>query len=289
MILDIHALCVAAAVGLFIISIGLFIATLGEHQNLLVTNIDAGTKTNFIQRRLGKNLKYYVLLAFSFVICFGMAAYVFTSDLIIAIICASLGITGPILVLHILENAEKKHFDERYARSLRLLSSALKSGLTIPQAISETSKSPFIHETVRKLFEQMDADLKVGLSVEETFKRMANQVDSEDAKDVAAAISMQVEVGGNEATVVETIANNISSRIEVKKEIKSLFASTSMTVWALDIIPFLIIIFLFSMSPQFVKPYFEDSGMMLILIGAITMMLVGSFVMRRSIRGIKNI
>lgn len=288
--MDIQALCTAAAVGLFILSVGLFIATLGEHQNLLVVDIvSSKSKAGFIKRRLGKNLKYFVLMAVCFVICFGTITYVITDSIILSIIAASLGVALPVLVLRILENADKKNFDERYARALRQLSSALKSGMTIPQAVNETSSSPFIHESVRKMFEQMDADLKVGLSVEETFQRMANQVDSEDVQDVAAAISMQVEVGGNEAVVIETIANNISSRIEVKREIKALFASTSLTVWALDIIPFLILVGLFFTSDQFVAPYFEDPSMTMILIGCIAMMFIGSFVMRRSIRGIKKI
>lgn len=287
--MDIQALCVSAALGLFILSIGLFIITLNDRKNLLVKEEKTNSKAKYLKERLGKNLKYYILLGFSFVIFFGLMAYTFTNNIVITIISASLGLAGPILILRILENAEKKNFDERYARALRQLASALKSGLTIPQAIEETSNSPFIHESVRSLFEQMDADLKVGLSVEETFKRMAEKVDSEDANDVAAAISMQAEVGGSEAVVVETIANNISSRLAVKREIKSLFASTSITVWALDIIPFLILIYLMASSPQFVAPYFQDSTMTLILIAMIGLMLIGSFVMRKSIGGIKKI
>ena len=114
----------------------------------------------------------------------------------------------------------------------------------------------FIHDSIRASFRQIDTDLKVGLSVKESFLRAAHKLNSEDALDVALAISLQNELGGNEARVVETIARNISGRILLRREIKSLFADTNITILMMDFVPMFIIIGLIFGSPQYIAPFF---------------------------------
>lgn len=271
-----------------ILFIGLFIVSKHERKNLLLKNKTKKKRSSLIDK-FGTSLKYYLILMFSFIVIFGLVGYRLFSSIVAGIICAMFGFFLPLLVFRIIENHEKKHFGERYARGLRHLASGLKSGLTITQAIDETSKSPFIHESIRELFEQMNADLKVGMTVQTAFQRAADRLDNEDVQDVASAISMQAEVGGSEAIVIDTIANNISSRLDVKKEITSLFASTSITIWALDIIPFVILIFLAAVSPDFIAPFFESTDRILLFFGMIAFMFVGSFVMRMSVREVKSL
>ena len=288
--MNIELILISFSVSVVIFCIGLLIVRLQNKKNILSKfEIENEKKESKLRKIFGKDLKYYVLLMFVFVIVFGLISYLMFSNIIIALIGSCVGFAGPLVIFKAIEKQGKKNFDERYARALRQLSSNLKSGLTIAQAVNETSQSPFIHDSVRELFQQMDADLKVGISVQEAFQRMANKIDNVDAQDVASAIAMQSEVGGNEATVVETITSNISSRIATQREIKSLFASTSFTVWALDIMPFLILIFLAATAPTFISTYFESIEMMIIFFGMSGVMVIGSFVMRRSIKGVKEV
>ncbi len=255
-----------------ILFIGLFIVSKHERKNLLLKN-KTKKKRSSLKDKFGTSLKYYLILMFSFIVIFGLVGYRLFSSIVAGIICAMFGFFLPLLVFRIIENHEKKHFGERYARGLRHLASGLKSGLTITQAIDETSKSPFIHESIRELFEQMNADLKVGMTVQTAFQRAADRLDNEDVQ----------------AIVIDTIANNISSRLAVKKEITSLFASTSITIWALDIIPFVILIFLAAVSPDLIAPFFESTDRILLFFGMIAFMFVGSFVMRMSVREVKSL
>ena len=70
----------------------------------------------------------------------------------------------------------------------------------------------------------------MGISTEEAFQRFADRTGSPDAQDVAAAISMQMRVGGSEAKIMESIATNIQDRIMLRKEIQSVFAEMDVVI-----------------------------------------------------------
>lgn len=202
----------------------------------------------------------------------------------VCLIGGSLGFFLPELILRLQSNRAKKQFEDRYARALQQFASSLRSGLTIQQAVADLCHCPFIHESIRVSFRQIDADLKVGISVREAFERAAEQLGSVDAKDTAIAISLQNEVGGNEAKVIETIARNISSRIMLRREVKSLFADANMTILMMDIVPFLILAALLIGSPQYVAPFFETPLMMGIFAAILIFTVIGSFVIRKTVK-----
>lgn len=224
------------------------------------------------------NMSYetYVTIGVVSTIILAVLAYVLYANLIITIIAAVIGLFVPEAIVQMQARSRKSHFEERYARGLRQLSAGLKSGMSLHQAINDVSHSPFVHETVRREFRQLDADLKLGIPIKDAFERFADRVKCQDAYDVAIAISMQLKVGGREAEVVETVARNISDRLMLRKEVSSLFAGSNMTVWALDIIPFAIVAFLFLFSPQYVAPYFESLELQIMLVTLLIFMSIGT-------------
>ena len=219
---------------------------------------------------------------FLFKICIPLIFFVFiflcTENFIIAIAISLSSIMLPDIITKGLQSKRQKQFEQRYESALNQLSSSLRSGLSIGQAVEDICKSPFIHNSIRDLFIGVNADLKVGISISDAFLKFAKECESQDAYDVAAAISMQVMVGGNEAKVVENVAKNISSRIMARREIKTTFADTKMTVMAMEIIPTLIVVGLCVMAKDYLSIYFTSLKMILIFIAIIGVMIAGTFV-----------
>jgi len=236
----------------------------------------------------GMSLKVYVAISAAGAVLGGGAAYLATQNMILSFALFVIGLFLPELIEAIRENRERSKFEERYARALRQISSSLKSGMSIHQAISDICTNPFIHDSIRNEFKQLDSDMKVGISVQEGFERFARRVNSDDATDVAIAITMQNEVGGNNVLVVETIARDINTRIMARKETKSLFAGTSSTISMMDIVPMAIIAFISVSSPAYIAPFFETPMMKLVFWGLIGFTLVGSYVIRRQVRKMKE-
>jgi tight adherence protein B len=245
-------------------------------------------KKKLASRPWGMKFNTYVAIALGTGVTGGIIGYLTTKNYGLAALIAVTGFFAPEVVEAVRNSIESAKFEERYARSLRQISSSIKSGMSIRQAVSDVCDSPFIHDSIRDEFRQLDADLKVGLSVQEGFERFAGRVNSDDATDVAIAITMQNRVGGNSALVVETITRDINNRIMSRKEVKSLFAGASSTISMMDVVPMAIIGFIAMSSPQYLAPFFESVIMKILFWGLIVFMTAGSFVIRKSVSKMKK-
>lgn len=254
---------------------------------------------DIIDRFIDKKKKYLKSIpnAISFkaymYMCIIISTIVFISLLLIAnvfiaAISAVVSIFIPEIYVRMTESKQKKQFDERYARALRQMASSLKAGMTIQQAVDDLCASPFIHYEIRNEFSKINSDMKLGISVSEAFSNMAERIPTDDVKDVAAAIKMQSIVGGSEAESIETISKNISSRIMVRKEIKTLFAGVKMTILGMDIIPLLSLVLIYFGSPSYFLNILQSTLGVLIVSVALIMMLFGSYINRKLLNKTKR-
>jgi tight adherence protein B len=218
----------------------------------------------------------------------GGGAYLFTNSILLTCVAAIIGMFVPELVSLFRDSREQAKFEERYARALRQIASSIKAGLTIQQAISDVCESPFIHDNIRDEFRQLDADIRVGMSVQKSFMRFAERVGSSDAMDVAIALSMQNEVGGSTSEVVETITRDINTRMMTRKETKSLFSGAATTITMMDVTPLAIVGFISFAAPSYLEPFFATSLMKLVFWALIVFMCAGTIVIRRMVAKMKK-
>ena len=236
----------------------------------------------------GMSFNLYVALMILIPIIVTTAVWIFIKRPTTALILGLISAGTPEVIIRLSKTRQKQNFEERYARALKALSSSLESGLSIQQAVEELINNAFIHDSIRRGFSQIDADIKIGLSVPQAFKKFAEETKSEDAEDVASAIAMQSKVGGSEAKVIANIANNINDRIMMRKEIKTLFTDVTLLVKAMDILPYLVIGGLYLFAPSLITPFFESPTRILLFIGIILWMVVGSFFIHTKLNAAKG-
>jgi tight adherence protein B len=207
---------------------------------------------------------------------------------IFALVMAAFTILLPDFIIRLIIDMRKKRYEEKYVRALKSFSAGMKAGLSIQQAIKEVMNNQFVAPEIREGFRQIDADIRVGISIEDAFDSFAEKADNDDARDVASAISLQTAVGGSEAKVVESIAQNIEDRLVTKKKIRSIFSSTDFMVNAFDIMPFLAIAFMYIGLPDLIEPVLKEPVSFIILIACLLLSLVGSVVIRKKIKNAKG-
>lgn len=279
------ALCIA----------GIFIVKIMDNKNVLEEQEDDAI-TKFIQNRKhllevnmpSVSIRAYLLMSAAMPIVFGVMLWFLINNKIFALSLATFTIVLPDIVIRAIIDMRKKRYEEKYVRALKSFSAGMKAGLSIQQAIREVMNNQFIAEEIREGFRQIDSDLRVGISIEDAFKTFAENADNDDARDVASAIAMQAYVGGSEAKVVESIAENIEDRLMTKKKIRSIFASTDFMVNAFDVMPFLAIMIMCMAMPDYVDPILNDT---LSLIGIIVVLLIslfGSVFIRKKIKKVKG-
>lgn len=229
------------------------------------------------------NYTTYITLSIIIPVIAVVALYLLMGNGFVALL-GLLGVFVPRILIMLSKEKREKEFEERYARALRQISSSLHAGMSLEQALDDLCVNPFIHNTVKDEFMQINSDIKVGISIPEAFRNSAERLQTSDAKDVAAAILIQSEVGGNEAKTIESISNNIGTRIMLRKEISSMFAGVKATTTMMSILPFGVIAYMFVSAKAITDFYFESPINTVFLVAIILFMAIGVVVIRKMLK-----
>lgn len=243
-----------------------------------ITALIKDRKNKLIRSGIDGALTLYFSSIIILPLTFGFITYLITNKMSFTVIVAVAFILAPEGVIKLAQRHNDRVWEDRYAQSLEYLATALKSGMTIMQAVHEVSTNRFVNTTMRRRFAKLSADLQMGISVKDAFYAFAENTNSPDAKDLAIALDVQNEVGGHESQVVQNIARDIRERIIQRREIKALFAGTSSMVWIMDFIPLGIILFLGITNQTYVDFYFSSPVTMVILLVIVGCCVLGSII-----------
>lgn len=286
---------IAVLIALFAICVAIIlIISVLDRQNVLVREHDF--ISDYIEKKkkfLAKNksvidINVYMMMIAGCMLLTGFVGFLLTRNYYVMLGTGLVGFFIPDFVVRFLISSKNQKFDEKLERTLSNLSSSLRAGLTISQAVEEVCNSPFVDEDMKAFFRQMNSRLKMGESIESTFQWFADVTQSSDVQDVASAISMQVKVGGNEATVIESITSNISSRMNMRSEIKSIFSDAKFTIIIFDIMPPVMLAVMYVMMPSIFSELFNSLTGIIVFCSCMGVMLFGSFVTRKIMNNALN-
>lgn len=230
----------------------------------------------------------YIILIAATPIVLTIMLWLLLPNKVFAVFIGVFGVFLPDFVIKLVVEKKKQSYDEKYVRALKAMASALKASMSIQQAVHEVAENPFIADEIKEGFRQIESDIRVGIGVDQAFWIYANKTGSDDAKDMAAAITMQMDVGGSEAAVVETLVKNIEDRVITRKKIKAIFSGTDFMVAAFDIIPFLAIVIIYVGMPDYIGPILDNPLYMTIYVALLVFTVYGSFKIRKKIAGAKG-
>lgn len=277
-----HVLPIAITVGIAIIVLFAALALMSSAKILPQENKESEAVSNLKRWLTGKaptlSWKAFVILICASAAAFGIIAHMLLRDIIITGLFCLIGGTVPPLIIIISGSRSKKRFAELYAQGLRAFASALQAGLSIRKAVEEVANSEFVDAVIRQGFQEIGADIAVGVPISEAFQAYAGRVGSEDAADVAAAISMQLDVGGSESLAISTISKSITTRLMTYKDVKATFAQSSVLILVMDFLPFIILGILFVMAPSLMAAFTKSTTNMLFLAGIVVFTLFGSVI-----------
>jgi tight adherence protein B len=113
-------------------------------------------------------------------------------------------------------------------------------------------------------------------------------VKSDDLELMATAISIQHQVGGNLAEILDSISYTIRERIRIQGEIRTLTAQQRLSGYVVGFLPIGLAGFLFIAAPGFMDPMFANppeiaglpAGVIILCFGGF-MMFIGFMLIRR--------
>jgi tight adherence protein B len=125
--------------------------------------------------------------------------------------------------------------DEQLADAVAALTAAVRSGMSVPQAIAyamREAEAPVADDLAR-----MVADIDVGVPLADAVDGWARRTGSEDAQLVAGALDLHRRSGGDLPAVLDQVASTIRERVAVGREIRALTAQARLSGWILGVLP----------------------------------------------------
>jgi tight adherence protein B len=137
-------------------------------------------------------------------------------------------------------------------------------------------------------FGRVVREVNLGLAFEVALENMVRRVRSDDLELMATAVTIQHQVGGNLAEILDSIAFTIRERVRIRGEIRTLTAQQRLSGYVVAFMPIGLVVALSVMAPGFMKPMFEQppgilglpAGEIILTAGGV-MMLTGFILIRR--------
>ncbi len=108
---------------------------------------------------------------------------------------------------------------------------------------------------------------------------MVRRVRSDDLELMTTAITIQHQVGGNLAEILDSIAFTIRERVRIKGEIRTLTAQQRMSGYVVGFLPIGLVGLLFIIAPKFMEPMFQKPPSVLGLPLGVVILAIGGFMM----------
>lgn len=175
--------------------------------------------------------------------------------------------------------ARRQRFDTQIPDALRLISAALRAGHSPARAVqmlAEEMPPPASEE-----FALVLGEISLGVPAAAALARMSERVGSADWDLVAAAVTTQMQTGGNLAELLERIADTVRERVRVQAEIRTLTAESRLSAMILVALPPLLAGVLTLRDPHYFQPLLESGLGHKLIVGAVTGQALGTLVLRR--------
>lgn len=185
----------------------------------------------------------------------------------------------PSLVLRFRKTMRLKMFDSQLTELLELLTSGLRAGFSLHQALQHASTQ--MSDPLGPSLQVVNAEIMMGLNLEEALVRWQNRQGSMDVEMVVSAILIQREVGGNLAELMDNICRLLRDRQEAMSEMKALTAQGRMEGMVVSLLPIVLALVINAMNPHYLDPLFQTGQGRLILSSAIVSGVIGSFFIRK--------
>ena len=192
------------------------------------------------------------------------------------------GFLGPIAVRMYVSNRvsrKRKAFAEQLPDNLDVLASALRAGHSLVGALAVVAEDA--PEPSKTELRRVIADEQLGAPLEDAFEVCVRRMANRDLEQVAVVALLQREAGGNAAEVIEQVAANVRSRMDLRRLVKTLTAQGRMARWIVSLLPVVLFFLIFIINRDYLRPLWtETAGIVGLVLGGI-MIIIGSLAIKK--------
>ena len=175
-----------------------------------------------------------------------------------------------------------RDFEADLPNALKMLAAGLGSGLSFLQALESLSSN--LNSEVNRQFHRALREIQMGTPIEKALMSVAERMKSKDLEWAVFAFNVQREVGGSLSRILQTTAESIESRTNIRREIRTLSAEGRLSIYVLMFLPVVVLLFFSLVRPDFLKVFWNNSLGNLLLLTVIALIAMSWFWMKKIIR-----
>lgn len=229
----------------------------------------------FIPVKQERLFSFYVVIP----IVAGGVGYLFFHNLVIVFLVIIAGVFLPKFIIKNLQVRRKAKFQSQLVDTLMLMASSLKAGLSLLQAIevlTEEMPAPISDE-----FGLILRENKMGVTLEESFRRLNERMDIRELSLVINAILVARETGGDLTKVFSRLANTIRDNRKLKDKIITLTLQGRLQGIIMSALPFLFVGWVVSFNRNHFDIMLQTEVGRMLLFVAVGLQVVGMILIKK--------
>jgi tight adherence protein B len=189
---------------------------------------------------------------------------------------------GALLLLRARIAKRRKQFADQLDGTLQLMSSSLRAGLSMLQALASVAKES--EEPTASELARVVNETRVGRPVVPALEEAAERMDNEDFRWAAQAIAINREVGGSLAEVLDGVAGTIRERGQIRRQVDALSAEGRLSALILMALPVGVAGFVWMSNPEYLAPFTETPIGYALIVVSILLFIAGGLWLRKVVQ-----
>lgn len=224
---------------------------LAERQGFLASAEAALERANLPLRAAEAMFFYAAFVLVSFVL-----GTLLQGILIGLIVAGVFALLGPAIV-SFLAGRRRKQFMAQLPDMLTLLSGTLRAGYSLMQGVEAVAQE--VDEPMGQELRRIVTEARLGRPLEEALDGAAERLDIADFTWAVMAIRIQREVGGNLAELLLTVADTMTQRERLRRDVAALTAEGKMSAIVLGILPPALAAVMWVVNPEYIGRLFNTT------------------------------
>lgn len=221
----------------------------------------------------------YLLIGFVLVIVGSLGGWLLTESLLVsAMMGPALG-SLPFLKIQYERNARFNLFEEQLVGALDIMIRAMRAGYPFAETLRQVARE--LEDPIATEFRVTFDEINAGIEVRTALRNLLDRVPSLSLMAMVTTVLLQRETGGNLSESLSNISGVIRGRFKFQRHIKTLTAESRISAWVLGLMPFLLFLILYFLSPEMISNFVKDPDGQDMILYALIWMGLGILWMRK--------
>jgi tight adherence protein B len=162
----------------------------------------------------------------------------------------------PIKYLQMRVDKQNREFLKLFPDAIDLIVRGLRSGLPVSESLVLVAQE--VAAPVGPTFTRVSNTMKLGVTLEKSLQETAKKLDLSEFNFFTTSILLQRETGGNLSEILNNLSEVLRARIMMRLKIKAMSSEARASTIIIGALPFVVITAVAVLSPDYMKPLFND-------------------------------